>query len=325
MTGDYQTERRVGLKLAAIPFPDLKGKSLMDVGTDHGAFAFLAAERGATEVLGIDRNRAVRGVETDLIAMNRKAAKGTVCQFEHINLGKQWRFFGRFDVVLVMSVYHHLVEAAGGDHSPVWFWLHRHCAWDGHVIWEGPVDDSDPVVRANVSDANRPGYTRDEILKAASEYFEAEFIGPALHEPTREVWRFCPKAITPREIAGEIIAGAGGATAAFEYADGRRIKEFENVLGFRPRPGSLNIRLREPFWWGKEYFRAQILDVSERGKGLDVEWVPRWARFYPVGVKGGQAWAFKFEGDRYSDDFIELIAPRRLRDTLGNGEVRICR
>jgi hypothetical protein len=325
MPGDYQTGARMGLKLAAIPLSDFKGISVLDVGTDHGFFAFLASDRGATEVLGLDRNRVVVGVETDLIALNRGTAKGTVCQFEFIELGKQWRFFGRFDVVMIFSVYHHIYEAAGGDHAPVWFWLHRNCAPGGQVLWEGPLDDNDPVVRANISDENRRGYNRDAILRAAEEYFESEYIGPALHEPARQVWRFRPKTLGHLEISGKTVIGAGGATAAFEFADGRRIEEIQNALGFRAKPGSLNVQLSGPFWWNKEYVRARVLDVVKRGNGLDGEWAPRWARFYPVSIKGQQAWVFRFEGDRYPDDFVELIAPNRLRKSTGSGEVRICR
>lgn len=324
MTGDYQTDRRMGLKVAAMPFPDFKGKSVLDVGTDHGYFAFLAADRGATDVLGLDRNRSVRGVDTDLIAINRKAATGTKCRFEPINLGKQWKVFGRFDVVLVMSMYHHWYEACG-DHRPIWFWLWQHCAAAGEVLWEGPLDDSDPVVRANVSDANRAGYTKEAIIAAASWFFAAEYVGPALHEPTRQVWRFRPHPVQWARYVGEMQAGAGGATKAFEYADGRRMDEIERVLGWRPIPGSLNVRLDRPFGWEDGFYRARILDVKDRAKGLQSEWQPRWARFYPVTIDGEDACAFRFEGEKYDPAFLELIAPDRLRDLVPGPKVVIAR
>jgi CTP-dependent riboflavin kinase len=120
-----------------------------------------------------------------------------------------------------------------------------------------------------------------------------------------------------------MIAGAGGATAAFEHAGGRRIGEIAEVLGWRPFPGSLNVRLEVPFDWNDGYYRAEILDVVERGRGLDVEWRPRWARFYPVTIDGVDACAMRFEGERYPAELVELIAPWRLRDRLTSGTARV--
>lgn len=325
MTGDYQTEQRTGLKLAAMPFPDFAGKRVLDCGTDHGFFAFLASERGAVDVLGLDRNRSVRGVETNLIAINRKAAEGSTCRFEHINLGQQWRMFGRFDVILVMSMYHHWYEQCG-DHRPIWFWLWQHCAAAGEVLWEGPVDDSDPVVRANISIDRRGRYTLAAILEAASWFFSAEHIGPALHEPTRQVWRFRPRQPTwSGSYRGTIVAGAGGAALAFEYADGRRIGEVESILGWRPFAGSLNVTLGTPFGWFEGFYRAQVLDVTDRRKGFDSEWSPRWARFYPVKIEGQNACAMRFEGERYPETMMELLAPDRLRDLIPGPSVTVTR
>lgn len=326
MSGDYQTEKRMGLKCAAIPFPDFKGKTVLDVGTDHGFFAFRAAEQGASDVLGLDRNRAVKGEQVDLIALNRARAarEGHGVRFEHINVGKQWHLFGRFDVLLVMSVYHHLYEQCG-DHRPIWFWLWSQCKVAGEVLFEGPLDDSDPVVRANVSDVNRSGYTKEEILAAAAGYFDAEYVGPALHEPTRQVWRFKPHPVNGQRYSGVMRTGAGGATKAFEYADRRRIDEIERALGWRPFPGSLNVWLTRPFGWDDRFFRAQILDVKDRSKGLESEWAPRWARFYPVTIDGEDACAIRFEGEKYDPAFLEMIAPERLRDLVGGPRVVIAR
>jgi 2-polyprenyl-3-methyl-5-hydroxy-6-metoxy-1,4-benzoquinol methylase len=323
-SGDYQTEKRVAQKKAAIPFPDFVGKSVLDVGCDHGYFSFMAARQGASKVLGLDRNRDVRGKgPTNLIAQNTAIAKFDsqliACQFEHINLGKQWHEYGKFDVILVMSMYHHWYEQCG-DHRAIWFWLWRHCA--EQVLFEGPMDDSDPVVRANVS---KPGFMADNILAEACHYFDAEYIGPALHEPTRVVYRFTPKPLPTREYGVMVCGGAGGAAPAFEYESGRRIKELKSVLGFRPFPGSLNLRLFEPFDFNRGYYRSQILDVTDRSKGLDSEWSPRWMRFYPVKIDGTDAIAVRFENEKYSDVFVELVAPVRMRDQITTTTATLCR
>jgi 2-polyprenyl-3-methyl-5-hydroxy-6-metoxy-1,4-benzoquinol methylase len=317
---DYQTAERMELKQRAIPWPDFTGKRVLDCGTDFGNWTFYAARHGARDVLGLDRNRAVRGFgPVDLIEMNRERAVNmglSQCRFERINMGKEWREFGQFDAVLVMSVYHHILESAGGDHAAVWFWLSRHCAPGGVLIWEGPVDDSDPVVRANVSKESQAGFTQKNILAAAGKWFDAEFIGPALHEPTREVWRFTRKETKGFAYIAHAVAGAGGATPAFKYAGERRMGEIETALGARPLPGSLNLRLERDFRWGENYYRAQILDVANRGAGLNSEWAQRWARFYPVEIEGQSAWAMRFEGEKYPANFVELVAPTYLRSAL---------
>lgn len=320
LTPDYQTPARMALKQAAIPLPELGGKSVLDVGCDMGAWCRLALDRGAKRVVGLDRNRKVRGSRRDLIEENRAALPGA--EFFKIDLGKQWYEFGRFafDAVFVFSMYHHWFENCG-DHRPIWYWLRQHCAPGGAVLWEGPVDTTDPVVRVNVSPSNQAHYSLIEILAAASQWFTAEEIGPALHEPSRRVWRFEPHAATdePPRLEGVVQSGAGGASKAFEFADGRRIAEIESILGLRPWAGSLNVLLAEPFNWSIGYFRAPLLDVMHRAAGLGSAWSPRWARFYPLEIEGLEAvplWAIRFEGENYPENFMELIAPVRLRDVV---------
>lgn len=329
MTGDYQTEARMAAKLAAIPFPSFAGRRVLDIGTDHGFFAFLAAERGSSHVLGIDRNREVRGQgRVDLYARNTAEAEargvGDKVFFAEMNVGRQWHEAGRFDVVLLMSVYHHIFEQCG-SHDAVWYWLWRHCAPNAELIFEGPLDDSDPVVRANVGDDKRDGFTREAITVAMSRFFEARLVGPALHEPTRWVWHLTPWTMQALWSHGTMQAGAGGATKAFEHAGERRIAEVESILGWRPVAGSLNVSLDAPFEWNTRFYRAQVLDVKDRSKGIDSEWRPRWARFYPVRVDGHHACVFRFEGERYPDNFVELIAPQRLRDVIAGLRVSLCR
>lgn len=305
-------------KLRAVPLPDLKGKRVLDCGCDFGAWCFRAAQCGASDVLGLDRNRTVRGIgPVDLIERNRSEALelSLPCSFEKQEMGREWRTHGTFDVVLMLSVYHHIFEQCG-DHLPIWFWLRQQCADDGVVLWEGPVDDSDPVVRANVSAAHRAIYNQGQIFGAASIYFALEYIGPALHEPTRQVWRLRPRPRPPLSMLAAVRSGAGGASKAFEYADSRRIGEIETITGMRPIAGSLNLTTTSPFPWHANYYRGQVLDVVERGKGLDVEWRPRWARLYPLKVNDVPAFAFRFEGEHYNDRFVELVSDVRLRDLL---------
>lgn len=190
--GDYQTAARMAAKLEAIPLPDdLTGLSVLDVGCDHGSWCELASQRGASRVLGLDRGREVRTGEglrfVDLVALN--TAQGWPrCEFRAFDLGTEWTEFGAFDVVLFLSVYHH-VYGETGDHARIWRWLRAHTA--GELLWEGPVDERDSVARMLTHE--RGGYTREAIWAAASEVFEVEHIGPALHRAHREVWRCVPR------------------------------------------------------------------------------------------------------------------------------------
>jgi SAM-dependent methyltransferase len=304
LAGDYQTPERMAVKRAAVPLPYIAGRSLLDVGCDHGAWCQAAQEAGATRVVGVDRGRDVPGVGwVDLAERNTAAIPGV--EFRRLEIGRQWHDLGRFDVVLLLNLYHHVYQVAG-DHEPIWYWLWRHTA--GQLLWEAPLSKVDPVAAQHVT----LPYHEHEIRAAAERYFDIEDIGPGWVD-SRRVWRCWPKPRHPMMVAGQPRAGAGGATRAFEYANGRRMDEIESALGVRPIAGSLNVELPEPLDWDRRYYRAQVLDVADRGMGLDSEWRPRWARFYPVLADGQQAWAFRFEGESYPWTFVELIADRKLR------------
>ena len=92
---------RLRLKMNAIPLPDLHDKEVLDIGCDFGFWSFLAASLGAKRVLGLDRNRSVKGTGfVNLVEMNRQNAQENglpACDFAEVNIGKQWREFGRFD------------------------------------------------------------------------------------------------------------------------------------------------------------------------------------------------------------------------------------
>lgn len=325
--GDYQTDERMQAKLRAIPLPELRRKRVLDVGCDHGYWCKVAHDNGADFVLGLDRGRKVRGRgRVDLAERNSAVfSRLKTVHFEKIDIGRQWHEFGQFDVIFCFSVFHHIYQASGGDLESCFFWLWRHLDLDGELLWENPVDISDSVVRANVAPELHDGYTRKQLIMAADRYFRVEMIGPALHEPTREVWRLKPREIGEMSFSGTVHDGAKGATIAFDYKAGRRCSEIEVILGVRPFPGSLNVETNLPFTWHRGYYRAQILDVVDRSKGFESEWALRWARFYPLRLGTEEAYAFRFEGERYRQNFLEIIAKGRLRDNLRSNRVTINR
>ena len=324
--------QRMGDKLNAIgriwsPY----GKSVLDVGTDFGFWSFLASQEGATDILGLDRNRSVKGVGwLDLIKRNRSVSRTfpmhNRVRFAEVNIGKQWHEFGEFDIVLCLSLYHHIFENCG-EHEPIWYWLWRHCRET--LIWENPVDTRDVVVQHNVRQAYHHIYIKECILRASRQFFHVEVLGPAIHSLTREVWVCTPLDKEPHSMCGDAMPGAGGATKAFKYAKNRRGKEIEAILGIEPYPGSLNVRLDDPFKWDAMYYPGEMLDLVDRKAGLESPWHGRKVRFYPVevrrfeqhhglGLERAKAYGMRFVGEHYPEDFLELVSPIRIRNKLSS-------
>jgi hypothetical protein len=263
----------------------------------------------------------VKGVQTDLVARNN-ALDIDNCMFENMELGRSWREFGMFEVVFLFSLYHHIYNVAE-DHLPIWYWLYKHTS--GTLLWENPVDLSDGVAEKDIQARLHGGYSEAAIRAAAERYFDIEVVGPG-HVASRVVWRCTPKKLPLLGLYATVKSGAGGASKAFDYANGRRIKEIETAIGVKCLPGSLNLRAEVPFDWSVGYYRAQILDVADRQAGLASKWVPRWCRFYPIDQVndriGASVYAMRFEGDRYADTLVELISDEHLRSVYGvnNGD-----
>lgn len=309
---DYQTSERMALKKKAIPLPDLKQKTVLDIGCDHGWWCWEAVGLGASSVLGLDRNRKINGSDFDLIAFNSAVAKnrGDPCEFRKINLGVQWHEFGKHDVTFCFSMYHHVYQNCA-DHNSIWYWFWRHT--DEVLIWENPVSTDDPVVRMHVTHP----YNEQDIRRAAERYFEIEDVGPALHVPTRTVWRCWPKLRDRKTYKAKMQKGIGGSTKAFDHDDGQRRKHISDILGERIISGSLNTRTDKPFHWDEDYYRSYITDPVDR-KNIDGPWAFRPMRFYPVDaciLRTLGAYALRFENEKYDQNFVELIANHRLRDT----------
>lgn len=194
IVGDYQTEKRMKDKREAIPLPDLMGKRVLDIGCDHGYWSHLASTMGASYVMGVDRGRFVRGAGHVRLAQQNDQQGWLNCEFVEYNLGKEWPQLGWFDVVFCFSVYHHWYPVAR-SHDKVWKWLWEHTSPGGMVLWEGPYDIADPIIRQRLKEESLSvsTYTRELITDAAERHFEVEIIGPAIHRPHREVWRCLPK------------------------------------------------------------------------------------------------------------------------------------
>lgn len=316
---------RMAAKLAAIPLPDVQNRSVLDIGCDMGFWSYLAASRGASKIIGLDRNRDVKGQgQTDLVELNNKTVAAHkelgACAFHRIDIGKQWHCFGQFDIGLCLSLYHH-IYANCGDHESIWFWFWLQIR--DELIWENPSDLSDPVAYAHIPTEFKANYAGAPIFKAAQRYFNIEFVDTPEYCMTRDIYSCYWKECEVREHEGIAQQGSGGASKAWEHAEGRRCDEFEHAIGCRPLPGSLNVTMMQDFHWNEGYFRVQMLDVESRENGLLGNWFHRWARIYPCSCNDQPAYAFRFEGEHYPLNFVELISPIRLRDHVNGDRVTI--
>lgn len=289
---------RLRTKLDVIPLPDLAGKRVLDVGCHSGFWCYLAKERGARYVLGVDQNPLVSPIGSPSF------------HFKQMAIGKTWPNLGAFEVVLLLSVYHHLYKATGGDHESIWFWLWGCLYFEGELLAEIATSHKDHTILNLVPaelHANYAGWRT-----AAASYFDIEDIGPSEHEPLRRVYRMRPKLREAVTITGEVKKGYGMAAVLMKCEHGRRMTEIESLLGMRPYPGTLNL-LACGFDWDSGYYRGEIMALNDRRKGPDGGWHPRWMRFYPLTVNNHPAYAARFENEYHRLDFVELIAETQLR------------
>jgi 2-polyprenyl-3-methyl-5-hydroxy-6-metoxy-1,4-benzoquinol methylase len=171
-------------------------KKVLDMGCDFGFWSFTSALSGASKVVGLDRNRKVRGVgDVDIIWLNTEVAETLMgfdkCSFIQANLGKEWPSLEKFDIVLCMSMYHH-VYAQCGDHTQIFNWISSNMNTNGKLLWEGPTTKDDGVVKRNMNKSLHDTFEQ-EMLSSASLLFDIEGPYPAVHEPTREMFLMTKK------------------------------------------------------------------------------------------------------------------------------------
>lgn len=162
----------------------MAGLNVVDIGCNNGFFTFLSAYRGAV-AHGIDSTASrIRFCERVKRLMPEAVRESAI--FRHAD-ALEWlgtNEIGSTNIVFLCSVYHHLLKATG-DHWDVLKPVKDVLAPLGYVIYEGPTDERDEIVR-------RLGvrFREQEFLEAAGDLFHVEHIGPAIHQPTRQVYKF---------------------------------------------------------------------------------------------------------------------------------------
>lgn len=130
-TGHHATTR---LCLAALQALDLRGRSMLDVGTGSGVLAIAARRLGAARVVAIDDDPDAIQAARDNLALN----DGVQVELQTVDLRSSQR--GRFDVVTANLTGGLLIQAAAR--------LRDVCAQPGHLVLSGFMTQEEPAVLA---------------------------------------------------------------------------------------------------------------------------------------------------------------------------------
>jgi riboflavin kinase len=110
-----------------------------------------------------------------------------------------------------------------------------------------------------------------------------------------------------RALRGKIVTGMGEGQY-YISRDGYR-SQFSQKLGFEPYPGTLNIRLVEPFV-PAEHDAIKIDGFSDEGRTFGG------CRCYKISIKGIRGAIIRPDRTSYPQTLVEVIAPVNLRKTL---------
>ncbi len=112
------------------------------------------------------------------------------------------------------------------------------------------------------------------------------------------------------KVVGKLFSGMG---AGEEYLSKEPYQErFQEILGFKPYPGTLNLRVDEEEVeeiWERDSKRLETFEHEETEySGMDI---------YRCEINGVEAVYLDLDITDYEDNVIEIIAPVGLRDLLG--------
>jgi len=108
-------------------------------------------------------------------------------------------------------------------------------------------------------------------------------------------------------IRGKVATGLG--EGQYYLSREGYCSQFHRKLGFVPFPGTLNIKLDKPFIPSGEAIK--IMEFSDEGKTFGG------CQCYLTRINGIKAVIVRPERSSYPSDLIEIIAPIRLRESLG--------
>jgi riboflavin kinase len=112
------------------------------------------------------------------------------------------------------------------------------------------------------------------------------------------------------KVVGKLFSGMG---AGEEYLSKQPYQEkFQEILGFKPFPGTLNLRVDEDKIEEIHDLDSERLESFEHEEteysGMDV---------YRCKIKGVEAAYLDLDVTDYEENVLEIVAPVQLRDLLG--------
>ncbi len=107
-------------------------------------------------------------------------------------------------------------------------------------------------------------------------------------------------------MRGRVVGGLGEGQY-YISREGYR-NQFFQKLGFVPFPGTLNIKLDQPFNPGPHQVRIEGFREEERTFGG--------CKCYRIKINGLEGAIIRADRSSYPADLVEVISPRRLRDAL---------
>ena len=155
-------------KLAALHWPDLQGKSVLDLGCNEGFFCQAALAAGAKRVVGIDTNAHV---------IERARQRTPQAEFIFLN----WNLLNGlpdevFDVILLLSGLHYANPA---EH--LLRQIYEHLAEEGIFILEAGVAPGPKKEWVGVKrEVGEVFYPSHELLITLLEKFAVKYIGPSV-------------------------------------------------------------------------------------------------------------------------------------------------
>jgi riboflavin kinase len=112
---------------------------------------------------------------------------------------------------------------------------------------------------------------------------------------------------SPRPLRGKVASGMGKGQYYLSREGYRR--QFIAYLGFSPYPGTLNVKLQEPFDPSRQQ-AIKIHGFEDEGRAFGE------CRCYRIRINGIGAAIVQPERSNYPADLVEIIAPVNLRESL---------
>jgi len=148
------------------------------------------------------------------------------------------------------------------------------------------------ITRTVTVEGQKVKITDKGILKLRSEYMDFQKVFEGMNF---------------NKIRGKVVVGLGEGQY-YISVDGYR-SQFKEKLGFDPYPGTLNLKLFEPFIQpAANYVKIEGFRDEKRTFGE--------CRCYPVNINGIESAIVRPERSSYPANLIEVIAPVNLRKTL---------